>query len=1176
MSVAKGNIKTTLVVDGEQEYYRKMQKLQKQQTALRSEARALTSEYNENTSATEKLKDKKEILTKQIQAQKQIVNELENEYQNVIKSEGEESEKTAELASKYNNAYAKLNNLEKELETVDTELEKHGEQWKTAGKEIQSFGDNIESAGGKIESAGKKISVLSGVAAAGVYSAVDAAIDYESAFTGVKKTVDATEEEYEQLYDAILNLSTELPTTASDIAAVAESAGQLGIAKENIVDFSEVMINLGESTNLTSDAAATALAKFANITGMQADDYERLGSVIVDLGNNFATTEADIVNMATRLAATGAITGLSEAQIMALATALSSAGIEAEAGGSSMAKLLKKINLASETYDKAYEVINKTGLSLRDLQLLSSNNSSDFKDLANSIGYTSDELKNYIKNADMLERFAEVSGVSAAEFQKAYGEDSVKALSMFIDGLRDTERNGAGAVEILNDMGLTEVRLSNTVLALTKSENLMSSAIDTANTAWDENTALTNEAEKRYETLESQLQMVKNTLTKVAISFGEELMPYVKEGAEKIKDLAERFSELDDKQKQNILKFAAFIIAAGPVVTVTGKLTSGIGSVVTAGGKLVETIGKLKTGEAVFAIQKLHRALNTASEAESAVTTGTSAVASSFASTGPLIVGVLAATAVIAGLVLGYKALSEGTGEVKETMNNLSDGIEDFKEKLDNAEGSIESIKNTLDFTDKDSKLQSQYESVQGKINSIAETASEERRELTSKEKEELNELFDQLNEITDKELELFSDAQDTVKSMIENEGYLTDEQAAEYLKKTENLYSEQTESIKEYYEEQYANLVEKYKKEGVLNVAEFSEKTKQLKTWRDEQLAAAQQSQEDNAQVISDRIFTDENAYETLLRMFDDYNSQMSETEEKYHQIRELQQDNSLGTEIAYWREKKEINRDFVEYLNTLNQEELENYIALIDEMCQNGDELTDQQKAMIYEIITAYETLPTGTSDAWKDTIESIKSVVDESDLQNEGKKLSTNFLQGIVKGLDKNSSWYKKTTQSAENVSSNIFQTVINGLEIHSPSKKAVWIMEMFNEGLIVGNENRKKDVIKSAQSLNDSIIDAYSLNSLSLPAVKLSAQYAAAVADNTAMQQAICSQIVNNNYSNDNSSCNYYSSSGQGNSNESLREIVMLLNSIANSDSNAISERIVGQGIIKCLKSVGVKL
>ena len=245
------------------------------------------------------------------------------------------------------------------------------------------------------------------------YTAIDAAIDYESAFTGVRKTVDATDEQFVSLYNSILDLSTEIPATAEEIAKVAEVAGQLGIKTNDLMNFTEVMVNLGESTNLSAEEAASALAKFANITGMSADDYERLGSVIVDLGNNFATTEADIVDMAMRLASTGEITGLSQSQMMAVATALNSVGIEAEAGGSAFSKLLKKVQLAVET------------------------GSSD------------------------LNKFASVSNMSVSEFKELWGKDAVAAIGAFTEGLNDTERNGKSAVAVLDDLDIKEVIMLN-------------------------------------------------------------------------------------------------------------------------------------------------------------------------------------------------------------------------------------------------------------------------------------------------------------------------------------------------------------------------------------------------------------------------------------------------------------------------------------------------------------------------------------------------------------------------------------------------------------------------------------------------------------------------------------------------------------------------------------------
>ena len=343
----------------------------------------------------------------------------------------------------------------------------------------------------KIVGAGKKcfsaIATAAGVAATAIGAAAAASVavgsEFESAFAGVKKTVDETEEGYERLKQIILDMSREIPSSQSEIAKVMEIAGQLGIDKygeEALASFTETMINLGVSTNLAAEEAASALAKFANITGMDPADYERLGSAIVELGNNFATTEADIVEMATRLASTGDLVGLSEAEILALSTAMSSVGIAAESGGSTMSKLLKKMQIAVE------------------------------------------------KNGSALRKYASVAGMTGAEFKQAFQENAVVAMSAFIDGLNDTERNGKSAIAILDSLGLNEIRLSNTILALAGAEGVMSEAVRTAIEAWKENNALSEEAEKRYETAASKLQIMNNAFKELGIVAYEDLRePYV-------------------------------------------------------------------------------------------------------------------------------------------------------------------------------------------------------------------------------------------------------------------------------------------------------------------------------------------------------------------------------------------------------------------------------------------------------------------------------------------------------------------------------------------------------------------------------------------------------------------------------------------------------------------------
>jgi TP901 family phage tail tape measure protein len=413
------------------------------------------------------------------------------EYELAIKIAGE-VEKSFLNSSKLTKR--ELQNIAKQASDTSNSL---GNSFDKGFTDMDKGFSKMSSAASKSFNAVKDVAIVAATAIAAItVASATAGIAYESAFAGVKKTTEATTGEYEKLRQSILDMSTkEIPATANEIAAVAEVAGQLGVEKDNLLDFSSVMIDLGESTNLSATEASSSLAKFANITGMSVDKYSNLGSVIVEMGNNFATTEADIVSMGTRLAASGDLAGLSETQIMALSTAMSSVGIESEAGGSAMSKLLKKMQVSVETED------------------------------------------------GLLKQFAKAANMTSGEFQKAFQKDAVGALSAFIDGLNDTERNGKSATVILDDMGLTEVRLSNTILSLANSNGLMTEAVNMANGAWEENTALSEEAAKRYATNESKLKIWRNSMTGIGIQLYDEFSEPMGDAVEAGTDFANNLSD---------------------------------------------------------------------------------------------------------------------------------------------------------------------------------------------------------------------------------------------------------------------------------------------------------------------------------------------------------------------------------------------------------------------------------------------------------------------------------------------------------------------------------------------------------------------------------------------------------------------------------------------------------
>lgn len=500
-----------------------------------------------------KLQETNDAISKK-QAELEKLNSAEEVNQKAVNKATEQLDKmkntlrtTEQNITLTENEMKKLSNsiINTNIALQNNALDKYKEDMKALGEHIQSSGEKFKNVGQVFSSTGVSLMALSAPLVAVGGLAVKSAIDFESAFTGVKKTVNATDEQLAKLKSGILDMSKSMPESASSIAQVAESAGQLGIKTENIESFTKTMVMLGDSTNLSSDEAATALARLANITGMPQENFDKLGSVIVALGNNMATTESEITEMGLRLAGAGHQVGMSEAQIMSFASALSSVGIEAEAGGSAFSKVMIDMQLATE------------------------------------------------KGGKDLDNFAKVAGMSSSQFQKAFKEDASSALIAFIKGLQNTGTSGESAIKVLDDMGITEVRMRDALLRASGASDTFTKALSIGTTAWSENTALTKEAETRYATMASKIEMAKNKLKALGIELGEELMPFVSEFIDDLEDVVNWFGSLDKSTQEAIIKFGLLTFATGGVLTAIGKVTTGVGGLFTGFGKIVGGLGTL-------------------------------------------------------------------------------------------------------------------------------------------------------------------------------------------------------------------------------------------------------------------------------------------------------------------------------------------------------------------------------------------------------------------------------------------------------------------------------------------------------------------------------------------------------------------------------------------------------
>lgn len=520
--MATRTVSIKIVLDGYQQYRSSIAALNAQNKLLDAQLKDIDAQYGKNSTSTEALARKQDLLAQKQEIAKKKLAESEDMldkatkamtfYGNAVEVGKQEVEKATKALQDYKNGTYEgsesLEQLEENQRAAVASLSEAMRMYtqssnetarltkevtnlkKETGEYTPEVDDNTKALKTNADQVVKSVDVwqkfkdILGFAKDVVVKVKDAVvdsikafIDYEAAFTGVEKTVDGSQRQLERLNDQIKEMSSTMPYAAKDIATIAALAGQLGVGVNDIRDFTEVMLGLGTATNLTAEDASTLLAQFQNVTGFEADKIKNIASVIVDLGNNSATTEAEIMEMAQRFASAGTLAGLSAPEILGMSAALSSVGIRAEAGGTSLSKLTQNIQKAVETESKD------------------------------------------------LEKFAKVAGVSADKFAKVWKESPIEAINLFISGLHETYEEGDPVLELLDKVGFSEVRLRNATQALASSEKGLAYYVNMANEAFQDTSAYDTEVGRFLDTTQSSVQILKNNFELLKIQVGEALAP---------------------------------------------------------------------------------------------------------------------------------------------------------------------------------------------------------------------------------------------------------------------------------------------------------------------------------------------------------------------------------------------------------------------------------------------------------------------------------------------------------------------------------------------------------------------------------------------------------------------------------------------------------------------------
>lgn len=320
---------------------------------------------------------------------------------------------------------------------------------------------------------------------AGLGKAAQASISFEAAFTGVRKTVDATEAEFAQMRRGLIELSRIIPVSVTQLARIAEIAGQIGISKENIVSFTRTIADLEVTTDIAGESGALLLARFLKLNDIPQDAVRNIASGIVFLGQSAAATESEILTMAQRLSAAGRIAGLTVGEILGLATSLASVGVQAQLGGTNMSKIIRKMD-------------------------------NDFR-----------------KGGDSMKVWADVAGVSAAEFRRVYGEEgAAKALTMMLVGLSEVQQAGGDYAQLIDNMGLKGERLIDVIGRTSLTVGSLEQAMKDGNRETQSAVAINKEAALFYGTAEAKLTLLRTAIEGVARAIGDSFNIELKENSD--------------------------------------------------------------------------------------------------------------------------------------------------------------------------------------------------------------------------------------------------------------------------------------------------------------------------------------------------------------------------------------------------------------------------------------------------------------------------------------------------------------------------------------------------------------------------------------------------------------------------------------------------------------------
>lgn len=486
------------------------------------------------------------------------------------------------------NLTSTLSRAESQIKGFQNSLNNIPNQIGNAGKAVSNLGNSISNVGNAVSRVGLGVSAVMAPVAVATKKATDNFRDFDEGLIKVGKTSDIRGQKLQSLGQDFIKLGADVGTPIPDLLELGEVAGQLFDTTKDvdkvaprILNFTKVMSKMARTTDVAGQEGAKSMMNFLNTVGLGIDQSEELGSALVHLGNNANTTEGQILRMAERMGLSGKMAGFSAPQVLALATTFSEFGIEAQRGASGFRMFSSEID------------------------------------------------KGVAEGGAKLQKYAELSKMSASEFAQAWKNEPVVALEHLLNGFQEAIKNGETSSLLLQELGFNGQFAQETFRALSDSikesggteDEFVGKLIDNlelAQEGWTnaKDNFLNQEFEQAMESINYKVQTLKSTFEGMTDTLGVMLKPAIVDIldtftgsisniSDRLKSFYETWNSWDDNQKENwgkqILLAGSFALALGPMIAIGGRIINGIGKITSGIGSLISTFGDLTQGIGDFA-----------------------------------------------------------------------------------------------------------------------------------------------------------------------------------------------------------------------------------------------------------------------------------------------------------------------------------------------------------------------------------------------------------------------------------------------------------------------------------------------------------------------------------------------------------------------------------------------